>query len=226
MIQSVLIANRGAIAVRIIRTLNALNIRAVSVYAEADKDSLHVQRADESFSLGEGSAKQTYLNQEKIFSIAKASGVDAIHPGYGFLSENPEFVRRCELESIIFLGPTPEQMEAFGLKHRARALAQKNNVPLVPGSPLLDNVEAAIAAAEKIGYPVMLKSTAGGGGIGMQLCHDSKQLLETFESVKRLSQNNFGNSGVFVEKYIKTSRHIEVQIFWRWQRPRDQRRYT
>ena len=213
MIQSVLIANRGAIAVRIIRTLNALNIRAVSVYAEADKDSLHVQRADESFSLGEGSAKQTYLNQEKIFSIAKASGVDAIHPGYGFLSENPEFVRRCELESIIFLGPTPEQMEAFGLKHRARALAQKNNVPLVPGSPLLDNVEAAIAAAEKIGYPVMLKSTAGGGGIGMQLCHDSKQLLETFESVKRLSQNNFGNSGVFVEKYIKTSRHIEVQIF-------------
>jgi len=212
-IQSVLIANRGAIATRIIRTLKKLGIKAVTVYAEADRESLHVQQADLSYSLGEGSAAHTYLDQDKLFTIAKQAQVQAIHPGYGFLSENPEFVRRCEQEQLVFLGPTPEQMEAFGLKHRARELAQQSQVPLVPGSELLASVEQALTEAEVIGFPVMLKSTAGGGGIGMQLCQDAGQLGNAFESVKRLSQNNFGNSGVFIEKYIKTSRHIEVQIF-------------
>jgi urea carboxylase len=213
MIQTVLIANRGAIATRIIRTLKKMGITSVAVYAEADRESLHVQHADHSYSLGEGSATKTYLDQQKIFDITKQASVDAIHPGYGFLSENPDFVRRCEQEGIVFLGPTAEQMEAFGLKHRARELAHSNKVPLVPGTDLLDNIEAALKAADDIGYPVMLKSTAGGGGIGMQLCLHAEQLSEAFRSVKRLSQNNFGNSGVFLEKYIETSRHIEVQAF-------------
>ncbi len=213
MIESVLIANRGAIATRIIRTLRAMGLRAIAVYAEADRDSLHVQQADEAHSLGDGPAASTYLDQDKLFDIIKGSGADAIHPGYGFLSENPDFVRRCEAEGIVFLGPTAEQIEAFGLKHRARQLALANAVPLVPGSELLDDLAQALSEAETIGYPLMLKSTAGGGGIGMQLCRDAAQLRDAFDSVKRLSQNNFGNSGVFIEKYIETSRHVEVQVF-------------
>lgn len=213
MIKTVLIANRGSIATRIIRTLKQMNLKSVTVFAESDSDSLHVQHADESFPLGEGAAASTYLDQDKILDIAKRSGADAIHPGYGFLSENPGFVRRCEEAGIIFLGPTPEQMEAFGLKHRARALAQASEVPLVPGTDLLENVNQASEEAATIGYPVMLKSTAGGGGIGMAVCHNKGDLLNAFESVQRLSENNFGNSSVFLEKYIATSRHIEVQVF-------------
>ncbi len=213
MIKTVLIANRGAIATRIIRTLKAMGLKAISVYAEADRDALHVQHADQAFSLGEGSAAQTYLNQDKLFEVVKAAGVDAIHPGYGFLSENAEFVRRCEAEGVIFLGPTTAQMEAFGLKHSARALAEQNAVPLVPGTGLLASLDNALEQAAQIGYPVMLKSTAGGGGIGMQLCADANQLAQAFESVKRLSANNFANDGVFVEKYIETARHVEVQVF-------------
>ena len=212
MIESVLIANRGAIATRIIRTLRELGIRSITVYAAADRDSLHVQQADESYSLGEGAAADTYLDQDKIFAIASEAGADAIHPGYGFLSENPDFVRRCEQSGIAFLGPRPEQIEAFGLKHRARELAMQSEVALVPGSDLLDNINAARVEADRIGYPVMLKSTAGGGGIGMQLCRSEADLVDAFDSVRRLSQNNFGDSGVFIEKYIETSRHIEVQI--------------
>lgn len=212
-IESVLIANRGAIATRVIRTLKKMGIRSVAVYAESDRDSLHVQRADEAHSLGEGAAAVTYLDQQKIFAIAKRAGVDAIHPGYGFLSENAQFVRRCAEHNLVFLGPTAEQIEAFGLKHRARELAQKSSVPLVPGSELLETLQQAVQQAQRIGYPVMLKSTAGGGGIGMSVCEDEQALRESFASVKRLSQNNFGNSSVFLEKYIRTSRHIEVQVF-------------
>ncbi|TAA43695.1 urea carboxylase [Corallincola spongiicola] len=213
MITTVLIANRGAIATRIIRTLKALGLKSVAVYAEADRDSLHVQQADQAFSLGEGAAATTYLDQDKLFAIANQAGADAIHPGYGFLSENPDFVRRCEQSDICFLGPTPTQMEAFGLKHSARELAEQNGVPLVPGTDLLTSLDEAVAAADQIGYPVMLKSTAGGGGIGMQLCEDKDTLLQAYDSVIRLSQNNFGNAGVFLEKYIQTARHVEVQVF-------------
>ncbi len=212
MITSVLIANRGAIATRIIRSLEQMGISSIAVYAEADRDSLHVQQATSSFSLGDGAATATYLDQDKILTIAREAGADAIHPGYGFLSENPDFVRRCEQQGLIFLGPTAEQIEAFGLKHRARELASANQVPLVPGSGLLDSLEQALEQAADIGYPVMLKSTAGGGGIGMSVCHDAGQLDNAFDSVKRLSQNNFGDSSVFLEKYIETSRHIEVQV--------------
>ncbi|NHN39335.1 urea carboxylase [Pseudomaricurvus alcaniphilus] len=213
MFTKVLIANRGAIAVRIIRTLKRLGVTSVAVYAEADRDSLHVSQADFAISLGEGNAAATYLNQDKLFAIASATGAEAIHPGYGFLSENAEFAQRCELERVVFLGPRPEQMLEFGLKHRARELAQQCQVPLLPGSELLSDLAAASAAAEQIGFPVMLKSTAGGGGIGMSRCNDQAALAAAFESVKRLSGNNFGNSGVFLEKFITRARHIEVQVF-------------
>lgn len=213
MFSKVLIANRGAIACRVIRTLKQLNIGSVAVYSEADAQSLHVVDADQAFSLGKGGASETYLDQEKIISIAKQAGAEAIHPGYGFLSENPEFVERCEQEGLVFLGPTAEQMRAFGLKHSARRIATQAKVPLLPGTELLSDKQQALIAAEQIGYPVMLKSTAGGGGIGMQCCFSSDELTEAFDSVKRLSANNFSNDGVFVEKFIQQARHIEVQIF-------------
>ncbi|MEW8378777.1 MAG: biotin carboxylase N-terminal domain-containing protein, partial [Candidatus Thiodiazotropha taylori] len=213
MFSKVLIANRGAIATRIIRTLQRLDIASLAVYAESDADSLHVRHADQAFTLGDGVAADTYLDMQKIIAIAKANGVDAIHPGYGFLSENAEFVRRCEAEGIVFIGPTPEQMELFGLKHKARELAQQADVPLTPGTELLQDLQSALTSAERIGYPVMLKSTAGGGGIGMQLCHASEEVTSAFDSVKRLGANNFANDGVFIEKFIARARHIEVQVF-------------
>ncbi|WP_293795645.1 urea carboxylase [uncultured Pantoea sp.] len=213
MIDRVLIANRGAIAVRIIRTLQAMNIRAIAVYAEADRHARHVRLADEAWSLGEGQVRDTYLNQDKLLAIAAQSGAQALHPGYGFLSENPEFVTRCAAAGVHFLGPSAEQMAAFGLKHSARALAEQNNVPLLPGSGLLASLAEAQQMAAQIGYPVMLKSTAGGGGIGMQRCDDAEQLDAAFTRVKRLAGNNFADDGVFLEKFIARARHIEVQIF-------------
>ncbi|MEA1081092.1 urea carboxylase [Marinobacter qingdaonensis] len=211
--KKVLIANRGAIACRVIRTLRAMGITSVAVYAEADADSLHVRQADEAYSLGEGPAAATYLDQDKLFDIVRESGAGAIHPGYGFLSENADFARRCDAEGVIFLGPTPEQMEEFGLKHTARTLAEQAGVPLLPGTGLLTDLDDALQAAEAIGYPVMLKSTAGGGGIGMSRCFGAEDLRKSFESVQRLSQNNFSNSGVFLEKFVESARHIEVQLF-------------
>lgn len=213
MIQSVLIANRGAIAVRIIRTLRQMGVRAIAVYSEADAAAPHVALADEAWSLGEGRAAETYLDQSKLMAIIEQSGAQAVHPGYGFLSENAGFAQKLEDAGVKFLGPTPAQMQAFGLKHEARALAQKNSVPLLPGSELLESVEDAVTKAEAIGYPVMLKSTAGGGGIGMQICQNANQLQQHWQSVKRLSANNFSNSGVFLEKFIERARHIEVQVF-------------
>ncbi len=212
-INKVLIANRGAIACRIIRTLTAMGVTSVVVYAEADADSLHVRLADEAHSLGEGSAAATYLDQDKLFAIIRKTGAKAVHPGYGFLSENADFARRCDAEGVIFLGPTPAQMEEFGLKHTARALAESADVPLLPGTGLLNGIDEALAEADRIGYPVMLKSTAGGGGIGMSRCYGQDDLAKTFESVQRLSQNNFSNSGVFLEKFVQHARHIEVQLF-------------
>jgi urea carboxylase len=213
MFTNVLIANRGAIATRIIRTLKKLNIRSVAVYAESDIDSLHVRMADEAYSLGEGPAAKTYLDRKKIIEIARKTGAQAIHPGYGFLSENASFVAECDAENIVFIGPTAEQMQTFGLKHKARELAEAAGVPLCPGTDLLKNIDAARTAAANIGYPVMLKSTAGGGGIGMQLCTDEEELLAAFDSVKRLGKNNFSDDGVFLEKFIAAARHIEVQVF-------------
>ncbi|WP_339119278.1 urea carboxylase [Halomonas sp. BMC6] len=209
----VLIANRGAIAARILRTLKALGVGSVVVYADADRDAPYVHQADEAYSLGEGAASDTYLNIGKLIAIAQQSGAQAIHPGYGFLSENTRFITACDAAGLVFLGPTAEQIQQFGLKHEARALAEKAGVPLVPGSKLLETLEEAQQAAERIGYPVMLKSTAGGGGIGMQVCHSQTELARAFESVKGLGERNFGDGGVFLEAYIARARHLEVQLF-------------
>lgn len=213
MFQKVLIANRGAIAVRIERTLKKMGISSVALYAKADQDSLHVQNADERIYLGEGNAKETYLDGDRIIEEAKKLRVEAVHPGYGFLSENTEFARKCEENGIRFIGPTPEQIELFGLKHSARELAVRAGVPLLPGTGLLSGKEEAVAQADRIGYPVILKSTAGGGGIGMRICSSAEELAQSYEAVCHLAAQNFNNSGVFVEKYITHARHVEVQIF-------------
>ncbi len=213
MFEKVLIANRGAIACRILRTLGELRVKGVAVYSEADAASLHILQADEAHSLGEGAAAGTYLAVDKILAIAQASGATAIHPGYGFLSENAAFAEACEAIGIAFIGPTPEQLKVFGLKHTARALAKQHGVPMLEGTELLDSLDAALIAGEQVGYPVMLKSTAGGGGIGMRVCRSAAELSESFEAVKRLGQNNFSDAGVFIEKYIQRARHLEVQVF-------------
>ena len=213
MFKRVLIANRGAIATRIIRTLKKLGIQSIVVYHEKDQDSLHVQLADIAVNLGTGTVSDTYLNQTKILEIALAENADAIHPGYGFLSENPTFVERCESQGICFVGPTPDQINVFGLKHLAREAAEQANVPLLPGSGVLTDVTEAVRCAQEIGFPVMLKSSAGGGGIGMQVCRDIEELTNVWDSVRRLSTNYFSNDAVFLEKFIDKARHIEVQIF-------------
>ena len=213
MFDKLLIANRGAFACRILRTLHQLDVKGVAVYSEADVASLHLQQADEAHSLGEGPAAQTYLVVDKILEIARRSGAKAIHPGYGFLSENAAFAEACEAAGIAFVGPTPEQLRVFGLKHTARALAKQHGVPMLEGTELLENLDAALRAGEAVGYPVMLKSTAGGGGIGMRVCRSPAELSEASEAVKRLGQNNFSVSGVFIEKYIQCARHLEVQVF-------------
>jgi urea carboxylase len=213
MFKKVLIANRGAIACRIIRTLKKLGVESVAVYSEADANSLHVIQADEALDIGGTAAAESYLNFEKIFAAARQTGAEAIHPGYGFLSENADFAEACDREGFVFVGPTPQQMRDFGLKHTARALAQGNGVPMLPGSELLKSLGQAKAEAARIGYPVMLKSTAGGGGIGMRMCPDEASLVDAYESVKRLAANTFKQSGVYLEKFVGVARHIEVQIF-------------
>jgi urea carboxylase len=213
MFTKVLIANRGAIAARILHTLERLGVSSVAVYAEDDRDAPYVYHADEAWPLGDGGATDTYLDVDKLIDIARQSGAQAVHPGYGFLSESVRFIEACDAAGLVFLGPTAEQIHDFGLKHQARALAERAGVPLVPGSGLLDGLDQAFAEAEAVGYPVMLKSTAGGGGIGMQVCQDAAELERAFDSVKGLGERNFGDAGVFVEAYIARARHLEVQLF-------------
>ncbi|MDP3131604.1 MAG: biotin carboxylase N-terminal domain-containing protein, partial [Burkholderiaceae bacterium] len=203
MFEKVLIANRGAIACRIIRTLRQMGIKSVAVYSEADAQARHVREADEAYLIGPAPAAQSYLNAQRILSVAQQAGAQAIHPGYGFLSENPDFAQACEDAGIAFIGPTPSQMRAFGLKHTARDLAGRLDVPLLPGSGVLDGPEHACEQAMVIGYPVMLKSTAGGGGIGMRLVWNQAELLDAFDSVGRLAQANFKDAGLFLEKYVE-----------------------
>ncbi|PKF33157.1 urea carboxylase [Acinetobacter proteolyticus] len=213
MFKKVLIANRGAIACRVIRSLKKLGIQSVAVYSEADRDSLHVSLADEAIFIGDSAAQQSYLNIEKILAVAQHTGAEAIHPGYGFLSENAAFCDLCEHQGIAFIGPTSQQMRDFGLKHTARALAIQNNVPLLPGSQLLIDLDDALIQADQIGYPVMLKSTAGGGGIGMRLVWSEQELKEAYQTVSYLAQANFKDAGLYLEKFVENARHIEVQIF-------------
>ena len=213
MFKKVLIANRGAIACRVILTLKNLGIQSVAVYSEADRDSLHVTLADEAVFIGDSPASQSYLNIEKILQVAKETGAEAIHPGYGFLSENVEFCDLCESQGIVFLGPNSAQMRSFGLKHTARELAIQANVPLLPGSQLLADEAEALVEANRIGYPVMLKSTAGGGGIGMRLVWNEVELKDAYATVSYLAQANFKDAGLYLEKFVENARHIEVQIF-------------
>jgi len=213
MFNKVLIANRGAIAVRIERTLAKMGIKSVAVYSKADRDSLHVENANEAVYIGEGSAKETYLDIDKIIDAAIKTGAEAIHPGYGFLSENTEFAARCEENNIKFIGPDSKQINLFGLKHSARDLAKKAGVPLLNGSDLLSGLSEALVKAEEIGYPVMLKSTAGGGGIGIRICNDKAELEAAYDNVCHLAESNFNDAGVFLEKYVRKARHVEVQIF-------------
>ncbi len=213
MFQKVLIANRGAIACRILRTLRRLGIAPVAVYSEADRHSLHVQQAAEAVLLGPAPAAESYLEMPAILAAARQTGAEAIHPGYGFLSENAAFAEACAENGIVFIGPTPAQMRDFGPKHTARRIAEENGLPLLPGTGLLESVEEAREAAGRIGYPVMLKSTAGGGGIGMRVCHDAAGLADAYTAVQRLSRASFGAAGLYLEKFVARARHIEVQIF-------------
>ena len=213
MLHTVLIANRGEIAVRTARTLKAMGIRSVAVYSDADRNSAHVSACDEAIALGGNSAAESYLRGELILAAARDSGAQAIIPGYGFLSENAEFAEQCEVAGIAFCGPTAEQIRQFGLKHRARELAEQAGVPLTPGTGLLQSLDEAVQAARQLGYPVMLKSTAGGGGIGLTRCDDQAALVAAYESVKRLGESFFSDSGVFLECFIDNARHVEVQIF-------------
>lgn len=213
MIRSILIANRGEIACRVIRTCREMGLRSIAVYSEADAHAVHVAEADTAICIGPPPAVDSYLSREKILQAAKESGADAIHPGYGFLSEDPEFADACEAAGIRFIGPTGDQMRRFGFKHSARELAIRNGAPLLTGTALLETVEEACRAAEEIGYPVMLKSTAGGGGIGILICRTPEELTANYESARRLNSAAFKASGVFLEKYVERARHIEVQIF-------------
>jgi len=210
---TVLIANRGAIATRIIRTLRRMGLRSVAVYSEADENSLHVSEADEAVCIGPAPAAESYLNIATILDAARRTGAGAIHPGYGFLAENVEFAEACAAAGIVFIGPTPDNIRTFGLKHSARALAAAYDVPLAPGTDLLTDEEEAVAAAAAIGFPVILKATAGGGGIGMRVCEDEAAVREGFATVARQGLGSFGDAGVFLERYIRRARHIEVQLF-------------
>ncbi|USK77082.1 acetyl-CoA carboxylase biotin carboxylase subunit [Peribacillus frigoritolerans] len=213
MIRKILIANRGEIASRIIRTCKKLGILTVAVHSEADLDSPFVGLADEAYLLGGPRVQESYLNVNKILEIAKETGAEAIHPGYGFLSENADFARSCEEAGLIFIGPKPEIIQQMGNKVEARKTMEQAGLPLVPGfsRPLIDSAEAA-AVAEKIGYPVMLKAAAGGGGIGMQAVANEDELTKAFEGNQKRAQLFFGNGDMFIEKLIEKPRHIEIQV--------------
>ena len=210
---TVLIANRGAIATRIIRTLRKMGLRSVAVYSEADEGSLHVSEADEAVCIGPARATDSYLNVPAILEAARTTGAGAIHPGYGFLAENVDFAEACAAAGIVFFGPTPDNIRTFGLKHSARALAAAHDVPLAPGTDLLTDADEAAHAANQIGFPIILKATAGGGGIGMRVCENEADVREGFATVARQGLGSFGDAGVFLERYIRRARHIEVQIF-------------
>jgi len=213
MFSKVLIANRGEIAGRIGRTLRRMGIASVAVYSDADRFTRSVLDADEAVRVGPAPAAESYLNVDAIIAACLQTGAQAVHPGYGFLSENRRFAEELSKHGIAFIGPRPEHLDAFGLKHKAREIAQQSRVPLLPGSGLLETIDEAMAEAGRIGFPLMLKSTAGGGGIGMQLCHDAETLRERFATVQRTARASFGDARVYLERFVAEARHIEVQIF-------------
>ncbi|NUU18931.1 urea carboxylase [Cellulomonas humilata] len=213
MFDTLLVANRGEIAVRILRSARELGLKTVAVYSDADAAAPHVRLADVAVRLGPAAAGESYLRPELVLHAAAESGAGAIHPGYGFLSENAQFAREVEAAGLAFVGPTPAQLSVFGDKHQAREAAAAAGVPLVAGSGLLGSVEEALAAASVVGYPVMVKAVGGGGGIGMQACADADQLVAAFDRVQRLAAASFGSAGVFLERFVSRARHLEVQVF-------------
>jgi urea carboxylase len=213
MFRKVLVANRGEIAGRVIRTLERMGIASVAVHSEADRYTRPVLTADDAVCIGAAPARDSYLDIDAIVAACLSTGAEAVHPGYGFLSENAGFAERLTENGIAFIGPRPEHLRAFGLKHTARELAMASSVPLLGGSGLLDTADEAVAEAERIGFPVMLKSTAGGGGIGMQLCRDAAELRDRFDAVQRMATSSFGDARVYLERFVPVARHVEVQIF-------------
>ncbi len=214
MFQKILIANRGEIACRVIRTCKRLGIATVAVYSDADRHALHAQTADEAVYIGAAKTAESYLNMERILAAAKQTGAEAIHPGYGFLSENSEFARRCKRTGIVFIGPSPESMDAMASKSAAKALMEKAGVPVTPGYHGDDqSLKKLESEAKRIGFPLMIKATAGGGGKGMRAVHEIKEFKESLEGAKREAKNAFGDDRVLLEKYIQQPRHIEFQVF-------------
>ncbi|WP_338442829.1 acetyl-CoA carboxylase biotin carboxylase subunit [Bacillus spizizenii] len=213
MIKKLLIANRGEIAVRIIRACKELGIETVAVYSEADKDALHVQMADEAFCIGPKASKDSYLNVTNIVSVAKLTGTDAIHPGYGFLAENADFAELCEEVNVTFVGPSADAISKMGTKDVARETMKQAGVPIVPGSQgIIENVEEAVSLANEIGYPVIIKATAGGGGKGIRVARTEEELINGIKITQQEAATAFGNPGVYIEKYIEDFRHVEIQV--------------
>jgi len=213
MFKKILIANRGEIAVRVIRACHEMGIAAVAVYSEVDRAALHVRKADEAYPIGAAAAAESYLNIGKILDVARQSGAEAIHPGYGFLSENARFAQACVDAGVKFIGPTAAAMNAMGSKTRARQAMERAGVPFVPGTSRgLESIEEAEEVAARIGYPVMLKAAAGGGGKGMRLVHTPDQLKSSLEAARSEAERSFGDSEVYIEKAIVNPRHIEMQI--------------
>ncbi|MCH6571564.1 MAG: ATP-grasp domain-containing protein [Thaumarchaeota archaeon] len=213
MIEKVLIANRGEIALRVIRTCKTLGIKTVAVYSDEDVNSLHVKQATESYHIGEGAPAKSYLNQEKILEVILSSGADAVHPGYGFLSENDDFAKLCEKNKINFIGPSAASMNLCGDKMECKAAMLKAKVPTVPGSPdLVKDADEALKIANEIGYPVLLKSVYGGGGRGIRLVTSDKELQEAYDTVTSESIAAVGKSAILVEKFLEKTRHIEYQM--------------
>ena len=209
----VLVANRGEIAVRVIRALRALSVSSVAVYSKEDQDALHSRLADERVCIGEGSARNSYLNMDTILTVAKNMGCDAIHPGYGFLSENAGFAKKCEENGIVFIGPTAEVIDSMGNKSQARAKMREAGVPVVPGSlSVLYDVKEALEEAKKMGFPVMIKASSGGGGKGMRECFGEEDFEKDFLTAQRESANAFSDDAMYLEKLILEPRHVEVQI--------------
>jgi len=213
MFSKILIANRGEIALRIIRACREMEIRTVAVYSQADRNSLHVRLADEAICIGASPSSQSYLNIPAIISAAEITDVDAIHPGYGFMAENPHFAEICESCQITFIGPTPDNIRLMGDKMAARLTMQKAGLPIIPGtSTAVKSKEEAIKTAKRIGYPVIIKAAAGGGGKGMRICHNDIRLVSSLMIAQQEAETNFGNADVYIEKYLEKPRHIEIQI--------------
>ncbi len=213
MFRKVLIANRGEIAIRVMRACRELDVKTVAVYSEVDKNALFAKYADEAYPIGPAPAVQSYLNMDAILDVAHKTGAEAIHPGYGFLAENPEFAARCEKEGIKFIGPSSHTIESVGSKIEAKKTMKAAGIPVIPGSENgIEDLETAVEVAEKIGYPVIVKASAGGGGIGMKVVRKTSELQETLESTRRVAKSSFGDATVFIEKYLEEPRHIEFQI--------------